>query len=72
MANPINKTVAKYWLDFYINNGLCSLCGNSGIVNTTVTAERVGRVNWCFCPNGQNMRKGAEGKEPIEYLRPEV
>jgi len=63
MVNSIkNKAVTNYWHEFYVVEGLCSLCGNSGIVDTTnmpATPKglNVGRQNFCICPNGQAIRK---------------
>jgi hypothetical protein len=59
-------TVTEYWRKYYINDdvplGLCSLCGNSGFIDTTLSAIspagiHAGRKNFCICPNGQAMRK---------------
>jgi hypothetical protein len=62
-----NWVVTKYWLEYYAA-GACTLCGDSGLINTTgVTAGagvKVGRVNYCICPNGQVMRKAAGGAAP--------
>lgn len=57
-----NEIIDQYWLSHYVNNGLCSLCGNTGIVDTTDTAvnsagHNPGRKNFCICPNGQQLRK---------------
>lgn len=59
-----NEAVTRYWHEFYVVNHLCSLCGNSGIIDTTNTAltpngNNVGRKNFCICPNGQVIRKEA-------------
>lgn len=55
-----NETVTEYWHKYYIKNGLCSLCGNSGIVNTvgirSPAGVECGQINYCICPNGQAMR----------------
>ncbi len=55
-----NGKVTDYWLEFYINNGHCSLCGNHGYIDTTGVRTpaglEVGRKNFCICPNGQAMR----------------
>lgn len=53
--------ITDYWLEHYVVDGLCSLCGNSGQVDTTgarspVGAE-VGRKQPCICPNGQALRR---------------
>jgi len=57
--NVINLT--DYWATYYIHNGHCSLCGNSGEIDTRETAVtaagvRSGRINLCICPNGQARR----------------
>ena len=58
-----NRTVSNYAMDHYIHGplGLCSLCGNTGVIDTRQTAVspagyNAGRLNWCICPNGQAMR----------------
>lgn len=61
-----NQAVTDYWLEHYVADpplALCSLCGNTGIIDTTETAispvgARPGRKNWCICPNGQALRSG--------------
>ena len=56
--------VKRYWLEYYLDDkyGLCSLCGNSGKIDTRQTAisaagKNAGRINYCICPNGQELRK---------------
>lgn len=59
------KKVTDYWLAYYVSeNGLCSLCGNTGTLDTSKTAispagHRSGRKNFCICPNGQAERKAS-------------
>jgi len=54
-----NEAVTKYWLENYTaNTTLCTLCGNTGIIDTCATAispagSNSGRLNYCICPNGQ-------------------
>lgn len=52
--------ISDYWREYYCDYH-CTLCGNHGIVDTTgVTTPAgtaVGRRQYCFCPNGQLMRK---------------
>lgn len=67
-AQAVKKTlvpeaVKAYWLEHYVNDdvGLCSLCGNTGKIDTTATAISpagvlAGRVDSCICPNGQHRR----------------
>ena len=72
MPKPVSPkciAVTRYWMEYYVNAeachgcGLCSLCGNTGIIDTTKSAtsptgdEKPGRKNFCICPNGQVMRK---------------
>ena len=51
--------VTRYWLDYYADFA-CTLCGNSGEIDTTgvktAAGHSVGRKNFCICPNGQMMR----------------
>jgi hypothetical protein len=61
-ARPIRSNfMDDYWLEFYENKGHCSLCGNTGIIDTsdatTPARFHVGRKNFCICPNGQSIRK---------------
>lgn len=64
------KAVSQYWMQNYVSNddgGLCVLCGNSGIVDTTESAvsaqgRKVGGKHFCFCPNGQKLRKLSKPK----------
>jgi hypothetical protein len=50
-----------YWHANYVNKGMCSLCGNTGVIDTrgvcTPAGLEVGRMNYCICPNGQSMRE---------------
>lgn len=66
-----DKVITDYWIEHYTNLGLCSLCGNSGIVDTRKTAKSAagvvsGRLNWCICPNGQIMRQKNYPDNPDE------
>jgi len=69
---PMSKAVARYWIEFYgdifTGTGLCTLCGNTGMIDTRQTAispnkVNVGRLNFCICPNGQWKRKDYMKKE---------
>jgi hypothetical protein len=60
------KRLTDYWLAYYVDTKLClcSLCGNTGIIDTRRSATSpagvdAGRKNFCICPNGQAMRHGA-------------
>ena len=56
-----SKSLTNYWAEFYIQDKHCSLCGNSGVIDTTgintPNKKMVGRKNFCICPNGQAIRK---------------
>ena len=69
---PKSKSVTRYWMEFYPEThtgmGLCTLCGNTGQIDTSQTAIsprgiNVGRLNFCICPNGQALRKVYMKKE---------
>jgi hypothetical protein len=66
----MSKAVSAYWLKNYVNNGLCSLCGNYGVVDTqgvqSPAAIVSGRLNFCICPNGQAWRKGDADIEKLD------
>ena len=60
------KVIDDYFWKYYENNdvpfGLCSLCGNSGVIDTRGTAVSgagvdAGRLNYCICMNGRAMRE---------------
>ena len=57
------KTLTTLWHgEFKTAEGLCGLCGNSGIVDTTCHARdfdghNVGGRYFCICPNGRDMKK---------------
>ena len=58
----VDKTLTDYWANNFVNQGHCSLCGNTGRIDTiasaiTAAGLRVGRINYCICPNGQLMRR---------------
>lgn len=56
-----SEAVTKYWLRFFAPFGHCSLCGNSGKIDTrgkvhTSAGRECGDLTYCICPNGQTMR----------------
>jgi hypothetical protein len=56
------KLITDFWLSRYGTSGHCELCGNTGIIDTTQSAitaagYRVGKRNWCMCPNGLALRE---------------
>lgn len=61
------KFLTQIWLDWYCTEH-CTLCGNTGIIDTRQTAitpagVSAGRLNWCLCPNGRGLREQL-GREP--------
>ena len=57
----MNDAITDFWHEHYVKDGLCTLCGNQGVVDTRTTAVSPagvssGRLNWCICPNGQALR----------------
>jgi hypothetical protein len=66
------KAITEYWAEYYVHPTLhlCSLCGNSGIIDTRLTAisgagYNSGMKNFCICPNGQYKRKITKNAAPI-------
>lgn len=59
-----SNLLTTYFIEHYLNREmmLCSLCGNTGLIDTTRLINPVGisfgRVNFCLCPNGQAQRAG--------------
>lgn len=55
----MSKTINKYWLKYYATHH-CTLCGNRGVIDSrgvrTPAGLLVGRLNYCICPNGQQLR----------------
>lgn len=49
------------WYALYTKNGLCSLCGNSGTIDTrgiqSTAGIPCGDLHLCICPNGQAIRE---------------
>lgn len=74
----LGETVLNdYWLKYYASEpgpkGRCTLCGNSGIIDTRgamdATGHEVGRMNYCICPNGQEARRLSKTIVlPCEYV----
>ena len=69
----INEHVSNYWLKYYIgSSSLCTLCGNTGIIDTSETAIspkgiKSGCINFCICPNGQSLRFREMQEENAKY-----
>lgn len=57
------RAITGYFFEHYANalHSMCSLCGQSGIIDTcglrTPAGLEVGCLNYCICPNGQRMRE---------------
>lgn len=74
----INDSVDEYWQEHYVHPtvGFCVLCGNTGIIDTTLTAippngtPSVGGKHFCVCPNGQNFRK--QGYDANQAFKPKA
>lgn len=54
-----DDSLTDYWLRSYAADH-CTLCANHGIIDSrgllTPAGVRVGRLNYCICPNGQALR----------------
>jgi hypothetical protein len=56
-----DDAVEAYWQKYYLDRH-CTLCANWGIIDSrasgiTPAGFRVGRLNFCICPNGQSLRE---------------
>lgn len=54
--------VDNVWWEFIHPSRLCSLCGNSGIIDTigkvvSAAGVRAGARSFCICPNGREMKR---------------
>jgi len=60
------RILSEYWQKHFVSEyepgtdkgGHCTLCGNTGLIDTTGRAYtpagvHVGRKNYCICPNGR-------------------
>jgi hypothetical protein len=61
MIYKTDKRFVNYFFDNFMNeDGLCGLCGNTGIVETTPynprKTKRYHFKTFCICPNGQCLR----------------
>lgn len=60
-----SETLTNFWHAFFVKKGMCSLCGNSGLIDTrgatTAAGVVVGDVHYCICPNGQVRRERDPG-----------
>lgn len=68
MATKYDNPITDYAFEHYFTaDGLCSLCGQSGIIHTegirSPAGVITGRTNFCICPNGQALR--ASGLTPL-------
>lgn len=59
----VEGIVVAYWVRMYEERGACTLCGDSGWLDTTGVSTPagavVGRRQFCLCPNGMMLRKMA-------------
>lgn len=57
---------AEHWEEFIVK-GMCSLCGNKGIIDSrgirTPAGFECGGLHYCICPNGRALKKGNADKQ---------
>lgn len=52
----MHQSTIDYWAEYYLIEGKgCVLCGNIGILQTTLKKQA-----FCICPNGQYLREQIE------------
>ena len=71
MPKPITKNqLADLWVaEFLSDNHHCSLCGNSGMIDTrgkvfTPAGVECGKRSHCICPNGRAIKKASIKRNP--------
>jgi hypothetical protein len=56
----VDKNILAYFWEYYATEH-CTLCGNHGVIDSrgtrTSAGLHVGRLNYCICPNGQELRE---------------
>jgi len=58
-----DEMIIGVWMNEYLHpeHNECSICGNSGFVDTTglksPRGDSVGRKHYCICPNGRKMKQ---------------
>lgn len=72
MEYEFKDMLSRLWLDEFVQNGACCICGNSGVIDTrnvmfTPAGKHCGAEAFCICPNGRNMKRIADERE--EELR---
>lgn len=66
-----DQAIEDVWAMEFVRNGLCGLCGNTGVIDTIKTAVSHAGVHcgdrfFCICPSGRAMnRHGALGNGPM-------
>lgn len=56
------RALDDYWIEYYVANELCALCGNTGRL-----LRNDGERDYCICPNGRAIRaeNESEGNTPV-------
>jgi len=68
----MNKHVTKYWVKYYVENGLCVLCGNHGTIPNNGIKSPAGYLasektfHYCICPNGQILCEQNKNKSVVK------
>lgn len=55
--------MSEFWKEFNGPQGLCGLCGNSGVIDTrgrvfSAAGVSCGVLAFCLCPNGRAFKAG--------------
>lgn len=71
---PFDRLLSDLWVEEFSPHGLCCLCGNSGIIDTTgaifsPAGVPCGARVHCICPNGRNMKQTGRDKPSAHFVK---
>lgn len=65
MRETFRHKLTDLWLNEFIRNGSCCICGDSGMIDTRNVifnefGEECGAEVFCICPNGRELKDKEE------------
>lgn len=73
MSEENELVLTKVWKDEFVKGKYCSLCGNTGIIDTRgrkicYTNVEFGRVSFCICPMGRATKRNRVTLDEDEFI----